>query len=276
MNNVVDESITQSRRLSWELMPVWRRLSKLCPIKLLPHPNNLIRPFYSPSFSRTHSALIRVSCIKAISSSPRHTPPCLWRSSHAPQAHPRPMCPSVLPAWLPPRTTLPPSSMENLNCCCQNTPKYTLPAFSPPSSLRISHVRLPVFAHGSRHLYTAVHRLAALVKFFLLPPPPLLTHGGPSTSSGASSCQAVQAQRVRNRAQSSPALRSAVYKTPVIAPAPQHRVVLSTPQTFGPYAPRHTRRQARPNPPIPLHPPNITIFISLKEIRSAKMKYAEK
>jgi len=60
----------------------------------------------------------------------------------------------------------------NLNCCCQNTPKYTLPAFSPPSSLRISHVRLPVFAHGSRHLYTAVHRLAALVKFFLLPPPP--------------------------------------------------------------------------------------------------------
>lgn len=38
----------------------------------------------------------------------------------------------------------------------------------------------------------------------------------------------------------------------MIAPAPQHRVLLSTPQTFEPRTPRHARRQARQNPPIPL------------------------
>ena len=75
-----------------------------------------------------------------------------------------------------------------------------------------------------------------------------------SSSASSSSCQPVQARRVRGRTYSSPALLSAVYETPVIAPAPQpqHRVVLSTPQTFEPYTPRHARRQARQNPPIPL------------------------
>jgi len=78
----------------------------------------------------------------------------------------------------------------------------------------------------------------------------LLTHGYPSTSPVACSCQAVQARGVRKRAQGSPDLRSAVYEAPVIAPAPQHRVVPSTLQTFGAYTPRHVRRQAPPNPPI--------------------------
>ena len=73
-----------------------------------------------------------------------------------------------------------------------------------------------------------------------------------SSSVSSSSCQGVQARRVRGRTYSSPALLSAVYETPVIAPAPQHRVLLSTPQTFEPRTPRHARRQARQNPPIPL------------------------
>ena len=65
-------------------------------------------------------------------------------------------------------------------------------------------------------------------------------------------CQAVQAWRVRGRTYRSPALLSAVYETPVIMPAPKHRVHLSTLQVFEPYTPRHARRQARQNPPIPL------------------------
>jgi len=41
---------------------------------------------------------------------------------------------------------------------------------------------------------------------------------------------------VCSRTDSSPALQSAVYQTPVIAP-PQHRIVLSTPQTFESHTP---------------------------------------
>ena len=142
----------------------------------------------------------------------------------------------------------------NLRCCGQTHQKFIHPAFSPPSSLSISRARPPTFDHISRHLYhrRASSRHSGEVPLATSPLACLPTHGGPSTSPVASSHQAAQAWRVRGRTHSLPALPSAVYETPVIAPSPQHRVVLSTPQTFEPYTPRHARRQARQNPPIPL------------------------
>jgi len=110
--------------------------------------------------------------------------------------------------------------------------------------------------HGSLPLTLSLHRRAPRhfceVPLAHSPLAYLPTHGGSSTSPVASSCQAVQAWRVRDRTHSSPAPQSAIYETPVIAPVSQHRVVLPTPQTFEPYTPRHARCQACQNPPIPL------------------------
>ena len=95
-----------------------------------------------------------------------------------------------------------------------------------------------------------------------------------STSPVASSYQAVQARRIRNRAQSSPALRCVVYETPVIAPAPKHRVVLSTPQTFGPYTPHHARRQARQNhPAFPVRDSTHILRIQLPTLTSVSHRF---
>ena len=76
-----------------------------------------------------------------------------------------------------------------------------------------------------------------------------------SSSVSTSSCRALQPRPVRGRRYSLPALLSAVYEAPVIAPVPQHRhgVAIATSETLEPYyTPRHARRQARQNPPVSL------------------------
>ena len=73
-----------------------------------------------------------------------------------------------------------------------------------------------------------------------------------SSSVSSSSCQAVQVRHLRGRRYSSPALLSAAYEAPMIAPVPQLHLAMSKSQTFEPYTPRHTRRQARQSATVPL------------------------
>jgi len=107
-----------------------------------------------------------------------------------------------------------------------------------------SHFTLSLHHRASSHNSCEVHLSTS-------PLACLPTHGGPSTPL-QSRLLAKLSKHGASRPHAELSPPECCLRIPVIAPSPQHRVVLSTPETFEPYTPRQARRQARQNPLIPL------------------------